>query len=111
MFGILHSAYLRAFIEAHRSTETRLRGCVFVSQCEHQCFAEGMVEPMPFIQIRDCTELFYVNTGSATPMVFVASAWLNSRMWDFQMRRTQHRLHRRQFTFFRAARAEAVARP
>jgi hypothetical protein len=28
--------------------------------------------------------LFYTDGGSGRPVVFVASAWLNSRMWEFR---------------------------
>jgi non-heme chloroperoxidase len=40
---------------------------------------------MPYIQTRDETVLFYTDGGTGTPMVFVASAWLDSRMWDLQV--------------------------
>ena len=40
---------------------------------------------MPYIQTRDETRLFYTDSETGTPMVFVASAWLDSRMWDFQI--------------------------
>jgi len=40
---------------------------------------------MPYIQTRDNTRLFYTDNGIGTPMVFVASAWLDSRMWEFQI--------------------------
>ena len=40
---------------------------------------------MPYIQTRDETLLFYTDGGTGTPMVFIASAWLDSRMWDFQV--------------------------
>jgi pimeloyl-ACP methyl ester carboxylesterase len=40
---------------------------------------------MPFIETRDRTRLFYTEGGVGTPVVFVASAWLSSRMWEFQM--------------------------
>lgn len=42
-------------------------------------------EVMPYIQTRDQTRLFYTDSGTGTPMVFVASAWLDSRMWEFQI--------------------------
>jgi len=29
--------------------------------------------------------LFYTDAGTGTPIVFVASAWLDSRMWEFQI--------------------------
>ena len=29
--------------------------------------------------------LFYTDGGAGRPMVFVASAWLDSRMWEFQI--------------------------
>lgn len=40
---------------------------------------------MPYIQTCDETRLFYADGGTGTPIVFVASAWLDSRMWDFQI--------------------------
>jgi non-heme chloroperoxidase len=40
---------------------------------------------MPFIATNDGTQLFYTDAGSGTPVVFVAGAWLGSRMWEFQM--------------------------
>ena len=40
---------------------------------------------MPYIQTRDRTSLFYTDAGAGRPMVFVASAWLDSRMWEFQI--------------------------
>ena len=40
---------------------------------------------MPYIQTRDKTRLFYTDSGTGTPMVFIASAWLDSRMWEFQI--------------------------
>lgn len=40
---------------------------------------------MPFIDTTDRTQLFYTYGGSGKPVVFVASAWLSSRMWEFQM--------------------------
>jgi non-heme chloroperoxidase len=40
---------------------------------------------MPFFDSHDRTQLFYVEGGSGAPIVFVASAWLSSRMWEFQM--------------------------
>ena len=40
---------------------------------------------MPYIRTCDETRLFYTDGGTGTPMVFVASAWLDSRMWDFQI--------------------------
>jgi len=40
---------------------------------------------MPYIQTCDETRLFYADCGTGTPIVFVASAWLDSRMWDFQI--------------------------
>jgi non-heme chloroperoxidase len=38
-------------------------------------------------QFQTChkTYPFYVDAGAGTPMVFVASAWLDSRMWEFQI--------------------------
>ena len=40
---------------------------------------------MPYIHTRDRTSLFYTDGGAGRPMVFVASAWLDSRMWEFQI--------------------------
>jgi pimeloyl-ACP methyl ester carboxylesterase len=40
---------------------------------------------MPYIHIRDKTQLFYIDTAAGRPLVFVSSAWLNSRMWEFQI--------------------------
>src|SRR5262245_16607907 len=40
---------------------------------------------MPFIETNDRTRLFYVDGGAGKPVVFVASAWLSSRMWEFQI--------------------------
>jgi non-heme chloroperoxidase len=37
---------------------------------------------MPFIETNDGTQLFYTDAGSGQPVVFVASAWLSSRMWE-----------------------------
>jgi pimeloyl-ACP methyl ester carboxylesterase len=40
---------------------------------------------MPYIQTHDHTRLFYTDGGTGKPIVFVASAWLDSRMWEFQI--------------------------
>jgi non-heme chloroperoxidase len=40
---------------------------------------------MPFIETSDRTQLFYTDGGAGKPVVFVASAWLGSRMWELQM--------------------------
>jgi pimeloyl-ACP methyl ester carboxylesterase len=40
---------------------------------------------MPYVHTRDHTRLFYLDTHVGRPVVFVASAWLNSRMWEFQI--------------------------
>src|SRR4029079_11539926 len=42
-------------------------------------------DAMPYIQTRDGTRLFYSDGGTGRPLVFVASAWLDSRMWEFQI--------------------------
>jgi non-heme chloroperoxidase len=39
---------------------------------------------MPFIETNDRTQLFYRDAGAGKPVVFVSSAWLSSRMWEFQ---------------------------
>ena len=40
---------------------------------------------MPYVQTGDNTRLFYIDTHAGRPVLFVASAWLNSRMWEFQL--------------------------
>jgi non-heme chloroperoxidase len=40
---------------------------------------------MPFFETKDRTQVFYVDGGTGKPIVFVASAWLSSRMWEFQI--------------------------
>lgn len=40
---------------------------------------------MPYVRTRDNVELFYISGGTGRPIVFVASAWLSSRMWEFQI--------------------------
>lgn len=40
---------------------------------------------MPYIQTHDRTTLFYTDGGTGRPMMFVASASLDSRMWEFQI--------------------------
>ena len=40
---------------------------------------------MPFMYTRDHTQLFYTDGGHGTPVLFVASAWFDSRMWEFQL--------------------------
>ncbi len=40
---------------------------------------------MPYVDTRDHTQLFCLDGGSGPPTVFVASAWLDSRMWEFQI--------------------------
>ena len=40
---------------------------------------------MPYVHTPDNTRLFYIDTHVGRPMLFVASAWLNSRMWEFQI--------------------------
>jgi pimeloyl-ACP methyl ester carboxylesterase len=40
---------------------------------------------MPDVHTRDNTRLFYIDTQAGQPIVFIASAWLNSRMWEFQI--------------------------
>ena len=40
---------------------------------------------MPYLQTRTHTRLFFVDSGGTRPIVFIASAWLNSSMWEFQM--------------------------
>jgi pimeloyl-ACP methyl ester carboxylesterase len=40
---------------------------------------------MPYLHTRDNTRLFYIDTHVGRPILFAASAWLNSRMWEFQI--------------------------
>jgi non-heme chloroperoxidase len=40
---------------------------------------------MPYVDTRDNTRLFYTDGGSGQTVVLAASAWLNSRMWEFQV--------------------------
>jgi pimeloyl-ACP methyl ester carboxylesterase len=40
---------------------------------------------VPYVQTCDHTRLFYTDGGTGKPIVFVASAWLDSRMWEFQV--------------------------
>jgi pimeloyl-ACP methyl ester carboxylesterase len=40
---------------------------------------------LPYFKTRDNVELFYTTGGSGQPIVFVASAWLSSTMWEFQV--------------------------
>jgi len=40
---------------------------------------------MPFIDTKDSTRLFYTDGGTGNPIVFIASGWLSSRMWEFQI--------------------------
>jgi non-heme chloroperoxidase len=41
---------------------------------------------MSYLEVKDGTRLFYTDTGGTdTPMVFVSSAWLSSRMWEYQV--------------------------
>jgi non-heme chloroperoxidase len=40
---------------------------------------------MPFVETRDHVRLFYIDAGAGMPIVFVSSAWLNSRMWEHQI--------------------------
>ncbi len=40
---------------------------------------------LPYVETRDGTRLFYIDGGAGEPVVFVASAWLSSRMWEFQL--------------------------
>jgi pimeloyl-ACP methyl ester carboxylesterase len=40
---------------------------------------------MPHLYTKDTTQLFYTDEGAGEPFVFVASAWLNSQMWEFQV--------------------------
>jgi non-heme chloroperoxidase len=43
------------------------------------------ISTMPFVETKDGTKLYYLDGGAGKPVVFVASAWLSSRMWEFQL--------------------------
>lgn len=40
---------------------------------------------MPYLTTPGNVELFYLSGGTGKPIVLVASAWLSSKMWEFQM--------------------------
>lgn len=40
---------------------------------------------MPYVTTADNTRLFYMDTLTGQPMIFIASAWLDSRMWEHQV--------------------------
>lgn len=40
---------------------------------------------MPFVETKDGTRLYYLDGGAGQPVLFVASAWLSSRTWEFQL--------------------------
>jgi non-heme chloroperoxidase len=42
---------------------------------------------MPFVETKDGTRLNYLDGGASNgkPVLFLASAWLSSRMWEFQL--------------------------
>jgi non-heme chloroperoxidase len=40
---------------------------------------------MPYLESDDGTRLYYIDGGGGAPVVFVSSAWLSSRMWEFQL--------------------------
>ena len=40
---------------------------------------------MPIFEAKDGISLYYVDGGAGKPVVFVASAWLSSQMWEFQL--------------------------
>jgi hypothetical protein len=40
---------------------------------------------MPYVSTRDDTQLFFIDGGSEKVMVFIASAWLDSRMRECQL--------------------------
>lgn len=40
---------------------------------------------MPYIKTKDNVDLFYTDGGTGKPIVFVASAWLSSKMWELQI--------------------------
>ncbi|AJP00317.1 arylesterase [Streptomyces cyaneogriseus subsp. noncyanogenus] len=39
---------------------------------------------MPFVTVKDGTQLYYEDWGTGRPVVLLASATMNSRMWEFQ---------------------------
>jgi non-heme chloroperoxidase len=40
---------------------------------------------MPHVETRDGTSLYSLDSGGGKPVVFVSSAWLSSRMWEYQL--------------------------
>jgi non-heme chloroperoxidase len=40
---------------------------------------------MAYVETRDQTRLCFTDAGKGAPIVFVSSAWLSSRMWEFQV--------------------------
>lgn len=40
---------------------------------------------MAYVETRDHTRLFYCDAGRGQPIVFASSAWLSSRMWEYQV--------------------------
>jgi pimeloyl-ACP methyl ester carboxylesterase len=52
---------------------------------EHAAVSVNQESVMPYIETADHTRLFYIDGGTGKPVVFVASAWLSSRMWEFQL--------------------------
>ncbi|MCX4554429.1 alpha/beta hydrolase (plasmid) [Streptomyces sp. NBC_01387] len=46
---------------------------------------------MPFLTVKDGTQLFYNDWGTGRPVVFLGTAMMNSRMWEFQAPRLAQR--------------------
>src|SRR5688572_10986331 len=42
---------------------------------------------MPYFTTSDRTQLYYTDSGDGAPIVLVSSAWLSSRMWEYQLPR------------------------
>jgi pimeloyl-ACP methyl ester carboxylesterase len=70
------SHYLR------RNCSTSARRAILLSSAFGEVNQESV---MPCIETTDRTRLFYVDGGAGKPAVFLASAWLSSRMWEFQL--------------------------
>jgi pimeloyl-ACP methyl ester carboxylesterase len=40
---------------------------------------------MPYVHTPESVRLFFIDTQVGSPIVFIASVWLNSRVWEFQI--------------------------
>lgn len=61
------------------------RSCRSVVTHRYRANLADEVIAMRYFNGSDDIRLFYLDTRSGPPVVFVSSAWLNSRMWEFQI--------------------------